>query len=296
MTDKINDEWQNYISTSAFKSKYTTASYKNGHKRLTDNLGMPIYQAKAHEIIEAIDDIANNPNTKASLLNVGIIFSAIAERDSEVKKMIKHKLFLKEEINKHRIKTGIEKGLSLPSKPELLQRLKQLYVEERWSDYIILWLIINYNTRNADVNLEIVNSIHATKKDKKKNYLVRRKEDFVFIRNSYKTSKTYGQKKHYFKSQHMSRAVRYFINEQPPDMRIFLFNNNGDKMSEMSLTNKIKSISGGLTEGDINKILVSAIEDVADYSALKQLSDRRGTDVDTLINHYNLKFQAKDMS
>jgi len=94
----------------------------------------------------------------------------------------------------------------------------------------------------------------------------------------------------------MSRAVRYFINEQPPDMRIFLFNNNGDKMSEMSLTNKIKSISGGLTEGDINKILVSAIEDVADYSALKQLSDRRGTDVDTLINHYNLKFQAKDMS
>ena len=77
MTDKIKDEWENYISTSAFKSKYTTASYKNGHKRLTDNLGMPIYQSKAHEIIEAIDDIANNPNTKASLLNVGITSSML---------------------------------------------------------------------------------------------------------------------------------------------------------------------------------------------------------------------------
>ena len=204
-------------------------------------------------------------------------------------------MVLKEEINKHRIKSGIEKGLSLPSKPELLQRLKQLYVDEKWRDYIILWLIINYNTRNADVNLEIVNSIHATKKDKNKNYLVRRKEDFVLIRNNYKTSKTYGTKKHYFKSQHMSRAVRYFINENPPDIRLFLFNNNGEKMSELSLTNKIKSISGGLTESDINKILVSAIEDIADYNSLKQLSERRGTDVDTLINHYNLKFQAKDI-
>ena len=294
-TNKISDEWENYVSTSAFKSKYTITSYKNAHKRLTDYLGIPINQAKADEIIEAIDAIANNPNTKASLLNVGIIFSGISNRDGEVKKLLKHKLVLKEEINKHRIKSGIEKGLSLPSKPELLQRLKQLYVDEKWRDYIILWLIINYNTRNADVNLEIVNSIHATKKDKNKNYLVRRKEDFVFIRNNYKTSKTYGTKKHYFKSQHMSRAVRYFINENPPDIRLFLFNNNGEKMSELSLTNKIKSISGGLTESDINKILVSAIEDVADYNSLKQLSERRGTDVDTLINHYNLKFQAKDI-
>jgi len=155
--------------------------------------------------------------------------------------------------------------------------------------------MINYNTRNADVNVEIVDSIHATKKDKKRNYLVKRKEDFVFIRNSYKTSKTYGMKKFYFKSIHMDRAVRYFINENPPDMPLYLINNNGEPLNELSLTNKIKSITGGLTESDINKIQVSHIEDIADYKALKTMADRRGTDTDTLINHYNLKFQTKDI-
>lgn len=293
MAEKIKEEWQSYIAGSVFKSKYTISSYKNAHRRLTDYLGVAIKDAVQKDIIECIDEIANNPNTKASLLNCGIVFYNLSDLDNKL--LLKHKLIITEEINKHRAEKGKEKSLTLPSKDDLDKRLKTLFTQERWSDYIILWLMINYNTRNADVNVEIVNSIHATKKDKKRNYLVRRKEDFVFIRNSYKTSKTYGMKKHYFKSIHMDRAVKYFINEMPPDLPLHLIHNNGTPLNDLSLTNKIKGISNGLTESDINKIQVSAIEDIADYKSLKTMADRRGSDVDTLINHYNLKFQTKDI-
>jgi len=293
MAERIKQEWQDYIAGSVFKSKYTITSYKNAHRRLTDYLGVAIKDAKQKDIIDAIEEIANNPNTKASLLNCGIVFYNLSKLDNKI--LLKHKLIITDEINKHRVEKGKEKLAELPNKDELNKRLKKLYNDERWADFIIMWLMLNYNTRNADVNVEIVDSIHATKKDKKRNYLVKRKEDFVFIRNNYKTHRTYGMKKHYFKSIHMDRAVRYFINEMPPDMPLHLINTNGEPLSDLSLTNKIKSITGGLTESDINKIQVSAIEDVADYKALKIMADRRGTDTDTLISHYNLKFQTKDL-
>ncbi len=293
MAERIKQEWEDYIAGSVFKSKYTITSYKNAHRRLTDYLGVAIKDAKQKDIIDAIEEIANNPNTKASLLNCGIVFYNLSKLDNKI--LLKHKLIITDEINKHRVEKGKEKLAELPNKDELNKRLKKLYNDERWADFIIMWLMLNYNTRNADVNVEIVDSIHATKKDKKRNYLVKRKEDFVFIRNNYKTHRTYGMKKHYFKSIHMDRAVRYFINEMPPDMPLHLINTNGEPLSDLSLTNKIKSITGGLTESDINKIQVSAIEDVADYKALKIMADRRGTDTDTLISHYNLKFQTKDL-
>jgi len=293
MGENIKIEWQKYIAGSAFKSHYTISSYKNSHRRITDYLGDAINKSTQKDIIECINEIASNPNTKASLLNCAIVFYNLYDRATNT--LIKNKCYIIEEINKHREKKGKEKTLTLPSKQELNNRLKGLFVDQKWNDYIILWLMINYNTRNADVNLEIVNSIHATKKDKKQNYLVKRKEDFVYIRNTYKTKKTYGQKKHYFKSIHMDRAVRYFINELPPDMPVYLLHSNGTPLNDLSITNKIKSISGGLSESDINKIQVSAIEDIADYKMLKTLSDRRGTDISTLIEHYNIKFQAKDL-
>ena len=293
MADGIKKEWQTYVAGSCFKSKYTITSYKNAHRRLTDYLGVAIKDSSQDDIIEAIEEIANNPNTKASLLNCGIIFYNLSELDN--KALLKHKITITEEINKHRCEKGKEKLKLLPTKDELNNRLKRLFTEEKWGDYIILWLMINFNTRNADVNVEIVKSIHHTKKDKTRNYLVKRKEDFVYIRNTYKTSRTYGQKKHYFKSFQMDRAVRYFINEMPPNLPLYLLHNNGEPMNDLSLTNKIKQITDGLTESDINKIQVSAIEDLGDYNALKTMADRRGTDVDTLINHYNLKFQTKDL-
>ncbi len=291
--NEIDPEWSEYLSGSAFKSKHTIISYKNGHRRLTDYLMGPIKSAKQEEIIEAINEIANNPNTKASLLNCAIVFYNLAKKDTH--QLLKEKVTNNTFIALHRKQVATTKAKELPKVDELQVMLNKLYTQQKWRDFIVLWLMVNYNTRNSDVAVEIVNSIHQTKKDKKRNYLVRRKEDFVYIRYNYKTVRTYGMKKHYFKSVLMDRAVRYYTAENPPDMPLHLLNVNGEPMSEASITNKIKSITGGLTESDINKIQVSAVEDIAQYSLLKKMSDRRGTDCDTLITHYNLSFQATDI-
>ena len=294
LTDElINDEWNNYYSKSAFKAGNTIASYKNSHRRITDCLGTPIHKAKPPQIIKAVKSLTENPNTRNTLLNCALVFFNLFEINTT--KLNKYKLTLQKEMEVHRAKTAKEKSITLPTLEELNAHLRQLFADQKWKEYILMWLLMNYNTRNMDLDLEIVNSIHATTHDKSRNYLVRRKEDFVYIRNSYKTYKSYGQKRHYFKSTPMTFAIRYYIAELPPNQPIFLIQQNGERLNEKSVSNYVKNIlPNNITETDVNKIQVSAINDLADYKKLLQMADRRGTEINTLITYYHLRFSEKD--
>ena len=288
----IEDEWGEYVKASAFKSKNTIASYKNAHGRLTDYLEKPIHKSTAPAIITAVRELASNPNTRASLLNVAIVFNGIYEKNNS--KLLKYKTDVAKEIAQHREKSMASKEKTLPDMEFINKHLKGLYVSERWADFIIMWLMVEFNTRNADVDVEIVDTIHQTKRDKMRNYLVVRREDFVYIRRNYKTYKTYREKRFVFKNQLIKRAVRYFKAEMPPNEKLFLMNNNGDRLSEGSIANYLKKIlPEGITESDINKIQVSEIESLADYGALVKMAERRGTSAETLITHYHLKHATK---
>jgi len=288
----IEDEWGEYIKISAFKSKNTIASYKNAHGRLTEYLEKPIYKSTPVAIIAAVRELATNPNTRASLLNVAIVFYGIYEKNNS--KLLKYKTEVAKEIAEHREKSLASKEQVLPDMEFINKHLKGLFVAERWADFIIMWLMLEYNTRNADVDVEIVDTIHKTKRDKMRNYLVVRREDFVYIRRNYKTYKTYHEKRFVFKNQLIKRAVRYFKAEMPPNSKLFLMNHNGDRLSEGSIANYLKKIlPEGITESDLNKIQVSEIESLADYYALEEMGKRRGTSVETLINNYHLKHAIK---
>jgi predicted transcriptional regulator with HTH domain len=295
MEESIRKEMEEYLKGAAFKSDKTIASYKNGHKRITNALGKTIHKSSPKEIIDTINELATNPNTKSSLLNVGIIFYNLYEKNAS--KLLKYKTEVQKEIVEMRDKSLIEKGKILPTTDELEKYLKSLFVNERWGDFILMWLMVRFNTRNADVDVEIVNTIHETKKDKTRNYLVKRREDFVFIRNNYKTAKTYKQKRHIFKDPLMTRAVRYFTAEMPPNMPLFVMNHNGERLVDSSIANYMKRVlPEGITESDINKIQVSEIESMADFDKLLEMADKRGTNVETLITHYKLKFDNKNVN
>jgi hypothetical protein len=80
----------------------------------------------------------------------------------------------------------------------------------------------------------------------------------------------------------------------PPDSRLFLMNHQGDRLSEGSVANYLKKIlPENITESDINKIQTSEIESLADYPALIKMAERRGTNAETLIRHYHLKYATK---
>ena len=81
----------------------------------------------------------------------------------------------------------------LPSLDELEEYTEYLYENKKWFEYIINYLLINYQTRNKDLDFTIVGLKRDTK-DKDKNFMWLERGRVTFIRNNYKTSNTYGTK------------------------------------------------------------------------------------------------------
>ena len=284
----MEQEWSEYIGISAFKSSHTIKSYKNNHTRLTDYLQMPIRQAKPDEIIAAIQNLSTNPNSRRTIVNTAIVFYNMVDKD--IKKLNKYRTKLDEDIVIFKNQKDAEKGETLPTIDELNKYLKSLYTRNMWSEFILNYLLMTFNTRNIDLDVEVVNSIHATKKDKTRNYLVVRKNDIVYIRYKYKTIKTYGVKRNIFKSTLVERAIRRLREERGKDKPLFIMaNKDGSRIAESSNSNFVKNRTlNNITEGDINKIYVTDYADNGNVDGLIRISNNRGTDLETLFTSYKI--------
>ena len=284
----MEQEWSEYIGISAFKSSHTIKSYKNNHNRLTDYLQMPIRQAKPEEIIAAINNLSTTPNTRRALVNTAIVFYNMVDKD--IRKLNKYRTKLEDDIVIFKNQKDAEKGETLPTIDELNKYLKSLYTRNMWSEFILNYLLMTFNTRNIDLDVEVVNSIHATKKDKTRNYLVVRKNDIVYIRYKYKTIKTYGVKRNIFKSTLVERAIRRLREERGKDKPLFIMaNKDGSRIAESSNSNFVKNRTlNNITEGDINKIYVTDYADNGNVDGLIRISNNRGTDLETLFTSYKI--------
>ena len=289
---EIEGEWASYLRTTAFLSPHTIKSYKNSHKKITNELGSAIRDAKPADAIEVVRGLTDNPSSQATLYTAVMVFRKLADLDNE--KILKEKKALLPAQEAMRKITSASKKEYLPTADVLKKHMNEQFFNENWRSYIINFLLINYNTRNADLDVEFVNTIHRTKADKKRNYIVTRKNDFVYIRNNYKTFNKYKQKRHIFKSIPFARALKAYKAQHPPDTDIFLLDKNGLPINNNSIANYIKKFTyKNLTEGDYNKVFVSAITDIADFRELEQLGERRGTDIKTLIEYYNIPYNEK---
>jgi len=288
----IEDEWNNYVQTTAFLSSHTIKSYKNSHNKITSELGIPIRDASVKEVIKAVRDLTENPSSQATLYTAVIVFRKLADLDNDL--IWKEKKALVPAQAAMRQITSASKKEYLPTMDILKKHMNDQFYNENWRGYIINFLLINYNTRNADLDVEFVNTIHKTKADKKRNYIVIRKHDFVYIRNNYKTFAKYKQKRHIFKSIPFARAVRGLTAGLPQGSPVHLLDKNGLPINNNSIANYIKKFTyKGLTEGDYNKVAVSAITDIADLRELEKLGERRGTDLKSLIQYYNIPYNEK---
>ena len=288
----IDDEWHSYVSITAFTSQHTIKSYKNSHKKITTELGTPIKDASVDKIIKTIRGLTENPSSQSTLYTAVIVFRKLAGLDNDL--IWKEKKALVPAQEAMRQITSASKKEYLPTMDTLKKHMNDQFFNENWRGYIINFLLINYNTRNADLDLQFVKTIHETKADKKRNYIVIRKHDFVYIRNNYKTFKKYKQKRHIFKSVPFSRAVKSFIAQHPPNTDVYLLDKNGLPINNNSVANYIKKFTyKGLTEGDYNKVAVSSITEIADLRELEKLGERRGTDLKTLIEYYNIPYNEK---
>ena len=101
--------------------------------------------------------------------------------------------------------------LELPTIKELKDYLNAASKARDHKRFIINYLLIHFSVRNKDLDLIITDNKDVI--DDENNYLYLANSYCMFIRNNYKTFKTYGQKKFPIKSTKFTRAVREFLSD-----------------------------------------------------------------------------------
>ena len=191
------EEFTEYIKDkSANTIKSYLQQYKTLKKIINDEMEQDIDIQNISE--KNIIDFAsqrNNLNSEQASLNIAILVR-------KMKKQPYSKLWKRRDENKSKLKVFVKekndklKSDGLPTYQDLLDYLQFLYDTERWTDYIINYLLIHLHTRNEDVNFELVPFKRDTKEDKNINYLwySQRAKKATLYRRNYKTVKKYKMK------------------------------------------------------------------------------------------------------
>lgn len=291
-------ELNDYLRDNAHLSANTVRAYKSGYIKIVEGLSRSLRNAAQRNVILHIEKLSKSPNSVNQLLNIAIQVRRYHRQPVEM--LLKRRERLQVKIDAHKDEVNELKAATLPSLEDLKAWRDQLYKDGRWRDYLINYLLLQYHTRNKDLDVAIINN-KSQAKDAGTNYLLLRKNDVVYLRRSYKTVKTYGPKQFVFKNRKVRTALRNFIAEQQggeyqyPHYGVVWLLSTGEnqRIGEDSLGKFIRGRTlNGLSEGDYNKVQVSRISDLGDFKLLQNMSKARGTSVDNLISEYHLDFKS----
>ena len=181
---------KNYLQT--YKRMLTSKVFKNA---------IPVASEKT--IIEHIEQLTDKPSSRINLLILCTILRKIYNKD--VNELVKYRKKLNECLTKDISEKNIFLQKALPTVDEIENYINELYNKKLYLQYIINYLIFTFSTRNADIDVKIIyDKKYLNDKD---NFILVRSTDCVFYRNQYKTSSTYGLKKHIIRSRKFLKAV-----------------------------------------------------------------------------------------
>jgi hypothetical protein len=158
------------------------------------------------------------------------------------------------------------KNLEYPTVKELQEKLNTFFTNQQYKEYCILYLLLNFQTRNMDLVATVVSN--KTEINTDDNYIYLRKNDCIYIRQSYKTKERYGIKKNTITHKKFNFAVRQI----------------SELLTGTNLTYEIKKITGGYSESTIMKL---SVRDNNQLNSLMQMSKNRGTNLGTIHSSYN---------
>ena len=267
-------EVEEFVKSLEGKSTNTIKAYKTQYKKLHDLLGKDIKDTSQKTIIETINDI-DNSNSRQALLNIGILIRT--NNKLSVDELLPFRDKVKKDIRDAIKANNVKLQDNLPTYNDLLEYLDNLKKGEFWRDYIINYLLIYYNVRNEDLLFKIVERKRDTT-DTNFNYIWLSPRKAVYIRNVYKTAKTYGQKIYDITDKPFLSAIRQIIKQGNHD-----FIPNQAQLGYYIRTATLTSIGSG----NYNKIIVNHYRNNIDM--IKQISERRGTCITTLLNSYDIE-------
>ena len=284
-------ELEQFRATFSNKSKVTQTVYNSNYKKLRDLLGDDIVNVSQKKVIELLEENISNRNSQSALLNIAYLIRknndmAIQELESFRKKnqtIIKDKIY---ETNSNLVD-------NLPSYATLVDYTEDLLKNEKYIQYVINYLLLHCQVRNADLLFDFV-LLKRDTKDTTKNYLwfSSKTKTAHYIRNIYKTAKIvkpdgtttgYGQKVIKITDPKFIKVMKILVNFQKKEQKPIVFFPSTDNISY-----HIKKMTyESLGETAYFKIVVNHFR--KDANMLKQISYNRGTDINTILESYDIE-------
>jgi len=265
----------------------TATTYKNNYMRLCDALGINDKRKTVKGVgldkIEPIlldDDL--NANARAGMLTIiKKLFSA--DEDKERIEEIDTKI--RQHKRDHQVKKNGELTETLPTYKEMIAALKKV---EDPRKYLINWLFIYANCRNADVALIDIHrsipsrTVEMDELDKNRNHIVLENGHALLIRNVYKTAKSYGQKKNKITSRTFIDMAREYLGDELDKPLLTTKTGGGVPPASFGAYLKKHRLMG-LTESAIMKVVMRNVAERGSYNMLRKVSQNRGTSISTLL-------------
>jgi hypothetical protein len=284
-------ELEKFRETFANKSKITQGVYNSNYKKLREMLDdVDVASVSQKKIIETAETI-DNRNSQQSLINIAYLIRkneglAINELETFRKK---NQSFLKDKI----YETNTALIDKLPSYDELVNFIDGLLKDQKYTQYVINYLLLHCQVRNADLNFDFVQYKRDTK-DESKNYLwySSKSKTVHYIRNVYKTAKIvkpngeitgYGQKIIKITDPAFIKVMKILVNYEKKENKPVMFFSNLE-----TIAYHVKRMTyKGLGETMYFKIVVNHFR--SDPNMLKQISYNRGTDINTILESYDIE-------
>ena len=256
-------------------SEKTKKVYVSVIKRLL-KLGFKFPKGKSEKVenLKAFFDEhkLEKSSTRLDLLNVVIVLRTIEQLPIDKLKQYRT------ELSKDRLQNQIGKMSALKdtlmSIPDFTAELMKAYEAGEYKKFIVNYVMLTFGTRNLDIDATIVRS-KKDATDPDKNYLILSKGKVTWVRNKYKTVKSFGKQEHTITDPEFVNAVKKV--------------GPGPLFAEGQLSNGMRKILiNSMNEARVFKALIDAAFDKKDTVRINELSKSRGTSINTIRNFYDI--------
>ena len=272
-------EYDKFMKSVEDKSTATQKQYRIQYNKLYKLLDKPVNETSENKILEIVKE-QSNVNNQQALLNIGLVVRKLY--GLSVKKLEDFREKNKKTITADIKKKNVELKETLPSYDDLIQYTEILWESSEWTDYIINYLLINYQVRNEDLDFTIIKR-KKDANDTTKNYIWLQSGKVTYIRNRYKTDKTYKKKVNVITNKQFITAIRRVLGCQDSELKCGIFIPNKNAIAYYI----IKATYKQLGEGKYVKIIINHFRKNLDK--LKEISENRGTSLNEILKSYDIE-------
>jgi hypothetical protein len=213
----------------------------------------------------------DNPNTRLEMLNLMIVLRT--ESNVPTDEMKKLRTVLNKEKKSAQPAKMKAVGETLMGYEDFKVKLDRAFEDKNYKQFIVNYLMSSYAVRNKDLDLTII-------RDKKdivagNNYLLIGTNNITYIRDDYKTHKTYGKQEHVITDPKFQSAVEIV--------------GNSKLIPESQLVNGLRKLYiDKMGEGQIFKMMIDYYTKTKNSAEIKRIAASRGTSLDTVKEHYDV--------